>query len=279
VGWYLDRLIGARPQEAALYLDRADAYLKRNRWREAIKDYDEAVKWNPTDPQVWRDKGALERNHGRWQEAAKDFKRALEIAPNYHWDWYQCAPLLLHIGDLDGYRRLCRDMLQRFGQTDEPYVAERTAKVCLVLPDAVADQKLLQQLAKRAVTGTEKHQAYVWFQIAKGMAEFRAGHFERSIQWLRESRMDSYATLGGGKPLGHLFLAMAHYRLGRTDEARAELTKATALIDAEVPSWNPDEGRVGGPDWIMAMAVRREAEGLIKSGAIPLKKQDPDGRP
>lgn len=196
----------------------------------------------------------------------------MEFDPNYHWDWFQCAPLLLHIGDVDGYRRLCRDMLQRFGQTDEPFVAERTAKVCLLLPDAVADQKLVQQLAQRAVTGTEQHLAYVWFQITKAMAEYRAGQFERSIKWLRESQMDSHATLGGGKALGHLFLAMAHYRLGRADEARAELTKATALIDAEVRNWNPDEGKVGGPDWFMAMVVRREAEALIHSPAPPSKK-------
>jgi WD40 repeat protein/tetratricopeptide (TPR) repeat protein len=221
---YLDHLIAARPQEAALYLERAEAYLKRNQWQEAVKDYDEAVKWSPNEPQVWRDKGTFDCNHGRWQEAAKAMKKALELDPSYHWDWYQTAPLLLHIGDVDGFRRHCRDMLQRFGQTDEPLIAERTAKVCLLLPDAVADQNVVQRLAQRAVTGTEKNLGYGWFQLAKGLAEYRAGQFERSIEWLRESQKDRYASLGGSKALAHLFLAMAQHRLGRADEARAELT-------------------------------------------------------
>jgi WD40 repeat protein/serine/threonine protein kinase/tetratricopeptide (TPR) repeat protein len=261
--WYFDRLIAAQPNEAALYLDRARASLKRKRWKEAVKDYDEAVKRNPDDPQVWREKGSLDNDHGRWQEAARAVVKALELDPDDHWERYHSATLLLHIGDVDGYRRDCREILRRFGQTDDPVTAERTAKVCLLLPPADEDQELVQRLARRAVTGTEKHAYYDFFQLAKGMAEYRAGHFEQSTEWLRKSQKSPYSSQGPFKALAGLFLSMAQQRLGRADEARQALKQATGLIDAELQNWKPDAANMGNHDWFMAIIVRKEAAALL----------------
>ena len=48
-----------------------------------------------------------------WKLAAADFAEALEINPAYHWPWLRAAPLLIEVGDLDGYREHCRAMLAR----------------------------------------------------------------------------------------------------------------------------------------------------------------------
>jgi WD40 repeat protein/serine/threonine protein kinase/tetratricopeptide (TPR) repeat protein len=261
--WYLDRLIAAQPDDAALYRDRARAYLKRKDWKEAVKAYDEVVKHNPADPQMWREQGNLDNDHGRWQEAAKAFAKALELDPDDHWERYHSATLHLYIGDLDGYRRDYHELLRRFGQTDDPTTAERTAKVCLLLPAADGDQELVQRLAQLAVGGNEKHAYYGFFQLAKGMAEYRAGHFEQAMQWLRGSQKANLSSLAPFKALAHLFLAMAHYRQGHADEARTALAQATTLINAEVQKWKPDDGNMGNHDWFMSIIVRKEAEALI----------------
>jgi tetratricopeptide (TPR) repeat protein len=263
VFWYLDRLIAARPQASALYLDRANAYQKRNQWKEAVKDLEKADHLNPNDPQTWLEKANLDNNHGRWQEAAKAFDKALELDPNDHWERYHSATLHLHSGDVDGYRRDCRELLRRFGQTDDPVTAERTAKVCLLLPPADEDQTLVQRLAQLAVKGNGKHAYYGFFQLAKGMAEYRAGHFEQSMEWLRGSQKATVSSQASFKALAHLFLAMAQHRLGHADEARTDLAQATKLIDAEVQKWKPDDGNMGEFDWFMPIIVRKEAEALL----------------
>jgi tetratricopeptide (TPR) repeat protein len=270
--WYLDRLIAARPQEPVFYGDRGRAHLKRNQWKEAVKDYEEAVQRNTKDPQIWREKGRLDIDQGRWPEAARAWDRTFELDPSDHWAWYQSAPLHLYLGDVDGYRRRCREMLRRVGQTDNPMIAERTAKVCLLRPDAVADPKVVQQLAQRTVTGTEKYPYYGWFQLAKGMAEYRAGHWEQAIHWLEESQKRPYSSQGPSKALAGLFLSMAHERLGQADEVRQALRQAKALIDAELQRWKADDADQINEDWLKAVIVRAEAEALVEGKrAEPVK--------
>jgi tetratricopeptide (TPR) repeat protein len=263
VFWYLDRLIAARPQESALYLARADAYRKQKQRKEAAKAYDQALRLDPSNLRAWLEKGTFDNNHGRWQEAAKAWAKALELDPDNHWERYHSATLHLYIGDVDGYRRDCRELLQRFGQTNDPITAERTAKACLLLPPADEHEKLVQRLAQLAVSGTEKHPYYGTFQLAKGMAEYRAGHFEQSTEWLRGSHKANFSSFAQFKALAQLFLAMAQYRQGHADEARTTLAEATTLIDAEVKKWNPDDGNMGNQDWFMPIVVRKEAEALV----------------
>jgi WD40 repeat protein/tetratricopeptide (TPR) repeat protein len=270
--WYFDRLIAAQPRESRVYLDRGRAHLKRNRWKEAVQDFDEAAKQDPNDLQFWREKARLDGDHGRWRESVKAWDKVVELDPGDHGAWYQCAPLHLHLGDVGDYRRLCREMLRRFGQTDNPILAERTAKACLLLPDAVADQQLVQQLAQRTVTGTEKHGSYGFFLLVKGIADYRAGHWEEAIQALQESQQHPTTSAREYKMLAGLFLAMAHHQRGRADEARQAFRQATDLLDADIQKWKPDDANMGNLDWFMAMIIRKEAEALLRGEQTAPKK-------
>jgi WD40 repeat protein/serine/threonine protein kinase/Flp pilus assembly protein TadD len=262
--WYFDRLIAAQPRDPLFYLDRGRAHLKRNQWKEAVKDFDAAAKQDPNDPQFWQEKARLDDARGRWREAVKAWDKVVELDPSDHWAWYQCAPLHLHLGDVDDYRRLCRDMLRRFGQTDNPILAERTAKACLLLPDAVADQQLVQQLAQRTVTGTEKHAFYGFFRLVKGIAEYRAGHWEEAIHSLEDSQKYPTTSTRQYKMLSGLFLAMAHHHRGRAGEARQAFRQATDLLDADIRKWKPEDANMGNHDWFLAMIIRKEAEALLE---------------
>jgi hypothetical protein len=69
------------------------------------------------------------------------------------------------------------------------------------------------------------------------------------------------------QPLTLLFQAMAHHRLGHSEEARRLLKRAGTSIESKVPSidgppladYLPDRWIV----WCMVEVVRREAEELI----------------
>jgi tetratricopeptide (TPR) repeat protein len=213
---------------------------------------------------------------GQFKEAEQAFQEALELAPSDHWVWFRDAPLRLQLGDVEGYRRACREMLAQFSQTHEAMIAERTAKTCLLIPDAVADLQPVIQLADRAVTGTEKHQYYGWFLLVKGMADYRTGHFAEAIDRLkkifslsRERRYHISAALHGTV---YLFLAMAHHRLDQGPQARQALAQASAIM--EQTDSKGDHNTILGPewhDWLRFQIVRHEAERLVKGSALPIK--------
>jgi serine/threonine protein kinase/WD40 repeat protein len=215
---------------------------------------------------------------GQWNEAASDYALLAKSDPKEHWYWYRYAPLCLVTGTVEEYRRASREMLTRFGNTDNPEIAERTARTCSLAADAVSDFAPVLKLADRAVTGTEKMPGFRWFVLTKALAEYRAGHFTTAVDWLNRfsPRVD------GVHPDAAAFaiLAMAKHRLGlapRADaarlaeEARAALTPAQAILLQKMP--DPKAGRPWGTgwpygvdnfhDWLHAQILVHEAEKLI----------------
>jgi len=219
--------------------------------------------------------GRLKEAEYAYLELEQSSQEAIKRDPSDHLNWYHDAPLRLRRSDLEGYRRVCREMVARFSHTDDPMIAERTAKTCLLVPDAVGDLGPVLELADRAVTGTEQNPCYFWFLLARGMADYRAGHFVNAIDWLnkalsvnREGRYPSRSLAA----TAHLFLAMAHHRLGRVHEARHALNQATELMEQPCPkigrNWHIYDDY---PDWLRFDVVRSEAERLVKGKAEPPK--------
>jgi hypothetical protein len=109
-------------------------------------------------------------------------------------------------------------------------VAERTAKTCLLVPDAVADLAPVLRLADRAVTGTEKSGNYRFFLFCKGLAEYRGGRNAEAVDWGERSAPDAEGSNLGATAFA--VLAMAQHRLGRVRPAvRQRLGRLAALPD------------------------------------------------
>src|SRR5262249_17284691 len=163
-------------------------------------------------------------------KAATAYDRLLEKDPGDHWHWFGAAPLYLHRGDVAAYRRACREMLERFGNTDQPEIAERTAKTCLLIPDS-ADLERAVKLAQRPPTG-RRNPTWSWYLMkTRGLAEYRAGRPAAAVEWLKRCKPQAQggeARVAAWAPLdGMLFavLAMAHHRVGQAEAARAALAK------------------------------------------------------
>jgi hypothetical protein len=190
---------------------------------------------------------------GEWEQAASIFALLVEADPNEHWYWYRSATLSLQTGKREVYRRICREMLTRFCNTDDPYVAERVAKICSLAPGAVSDLAPVLKLADRAVTGTEKHGGYRWFVLAKGLVEYRAGHYGAAVDWL--NRVSPKADGGEWDAAAFAVLAMAKHGLGLApgadaarlaEEARSALSHGLAIL-SKMP--DPKAGRPFGEQW------------------------------
>jgi serine/threonine protein kinase/tetratricopeptide (TPR) repeat protein len=216
---------------------------------------------------------------GRVQEAETACQQANEFDPSGYWFWYCDAPLRLQQGDLEGYRQVCREMLTRFSQSDDPYITEATAETCLLYPAAVDDLGPVRQLARRAVTGTEQNHGYRWFLRTQGMAEYRAGRFASAIERLKKALSLEHDTRYSGDPAltatAYVFLAMAYHQQRHASAARQALDQATQLLEQIERKTAPKKTplRHWG-DWLSSnwsdglrfRVVYREAVQLVQGG-------------
>jgi eukaryotic-like serine/threonine-protein kinase len=204
----------------------------------------------------------IRAQNGRWREAAADYASLIELEPTDHLSYHLLAPLLVQSGDLEGYRRLCARLLARCGSTNDPFVAERMAKACLILPGSGVDLAAVGQLAETAVTVGKNDPSLPFFQFVKGFAEYRQDHFASAIEW--EQKAFATPRVDFRDAEAWMVLAMAYDQLKRTDEAHNALAKGIEIINRHVPK--PESGYIGRDwnDWLIAQALMKEAKELIE---------------
>jgi serine/threonine-protein kinase len=221
---------------------------------------------------VYEDIGGTYACNGGLAEAAAAFHRSVECDPANHQAWCMAASMDIVSGDVKAYRRTCGQMLERFGRTLDPQVAERTAATCCLAPGATDDFAIVEELAERAVRGNEKHELFYYFAFAKALAEFRAGNDAEAIKWVRRFPPEAGGTHWEASRFS--ILAMANHRLGNAQDAMDALHEAQAIMSAKMP--DPSKGRPfeagNWRSWLPCQILYREAETLLKeprAGAKP----------
>ncbi|MCW1922839.1 tetratricopeptide repeat protein [Luteolibacter arcticus] len=199
----------------------------------------------------------------RWREAADDAVLLLKQSPESHEHYLTLAPLLVQLGDLAEYQRLCASICGKFGETKDVFVADRMAKACLILPLPALDLKAVAAMAERAVNDGSKEVAAPYFQFCKGLAEFRLGHYEEALTWTRRAADGPFREAKAG---AFTVLAMAEFKLGRLEEARAALAECDKLIAEQLPDSEQQIGREWR-DWLIIQALRSEAKRLMEGEA------------
>jgi hypothetical protein len=158
-------------------------------------------------------------------------------------------------------------MVERFGDTNNFYTAERVAKTisCAPLERSAADPRRLLQLADRAVNEHARDGDRPWFPLARGMAHYRAGRLDSALVWLNQALAP--CEFGEVNTLAHLYLSMAHARLG--DRARAVEAMARAVEQMKThPEVGVDPlGETRFQDYLFCLIARREAEALLDESA------------
>src|SRR4029450_3366962 len=157
---------------------------RKGRFDEAVEKFREAARLSPEKRAEWKwDVRRVLIKHGRGAEAAADWKEELAALPTAHDDWNGYAELCLYLGDKAEYRRVRRDLLEQFGSSTAPTVAERVGRACLLLPDTEDELRQAAALTERAVNS--KGSQYDWlrpyFHFANGLAHYRRGRFDDAI--------------------------------------------------------------------------------------------------
>jgi tetratricopeptide (TPR) repeat protein len=243
----LDPNIGWTHHHLAVSLERQGGF------EEAAAEFREAVRLLPEKRPEWKlDLRRTLMKSGRGAEALADWKEELAAHPTKPEDWFGYAELYLFLGNEAGYRRVCRDLLAQFGETNNPDVAERIGRACLLLPPSADELTQAVALTERAVAvGRPGHEYnYPYYRFAEGLARYRQGRYDAAIELMTG---DAAQSLG---ECPRLVLAMALFQQGRQDEARGALDQAVRQFD-----WT--QKSADHPDVWIAHILRREAEALI----------------
>lgn len=248
----------------------------------ALADLTRAIEKKSKDATAYVARGVFLGQAGRLPEALTDFDKATELDPKNLTAWYGAATVSLSVGDMERYRRVCAQLLERADKRGDVQAADSGAKAAGLAPASVSDFALVERLAERCVTGTEEHRFRRWFVLTKGLTEYRAGRHAQAVEWL--GRFAPRADGAHWDATGFAALAMANHRLGKAAAARASLDAARALVTKKRAD---PMGNDAWRDWLHAEILYREAEQVIGAAAttrvssapaVPAPSTHPDVR-
>ena len=189
---------------------------------------------------------------GQWDEVRPLYARFLAAPDASPRDLCAQAAQRLERGDHTGYQAACAALVTQFSKYSVSVTAE-VMRTCTLAPDAVPDLKPAMEWARRMAKAFPKDRMY---RGLLGSLLFRADQFAEALSELNEA-----VKLSSGEALARygLFQAMVQHRLGKANEARTSLTRAT---DAGEKLTGPAERQR-----MELELLRREAELVLREPA------------
>lgn len=229
---YLEQITKTNPADLSA-LDRlAQAHVKLGQWDKAEADYSKAIDLDPLVAKRRFERAQARAERGRWTAVAEDLTKAIELGDDHEDLWYQLALAQLAVNDETAYRDTCAQMIKRFNTTDKARVANQVAWTCLLSEQSGIASAQIIEWAQSAVKGDPTNYYYL---NTLGVALYRAKRFDAAIAQLEEA-MKKYSDpkipdptqspSGDGTFWDWVFLAMAHHRNNKPDEARKWLNRA-----------------------------------------------------
>ena len=240
------------PDYAWPHVNLAKLLHSEGRVDESEDHYRQVLRLDPDNLEALRGVRGFLVAKGRGEEALLGWGKALEANPPSPDAWYGYAELCLFLGKEEEYCRARRALLDRFGATASPFIAEPVGRACLLLPitgDELREAAALTDRAAAAKASTPEW-IYRYFLFAKGLAEYRRGRLGAAISVMEG---DAGKVM---RPAPLLVTAMARHRLGHEAEARKTLAAAVLAFD-----WRAR--RADNRDVWIRHILRREAEAMI----------------
>ena len=215
-------------------------------------------------------RGGLKARRGQWQQAADDESIAVKLQPFNEWRFALLAALLVKTHDQSAYEQFRRQLLSGFAGTSDIYAADQVAKSCLFRAPSDEDLKIISHLADSIVAeGAGDQGARPYFQDCKALCEYRLGHYAEAITWAQKA-----IKVPGLHVYGHAYatLAMAYWRLGDNEKARAMLAKGEEFAPATMPQTIAEDPSTAWQGWLFARIQLEEASTLIGSSSLAQDK-------
>jgi serine/threonine protein kinase/tetratricopeptide (TPR) repeat protein len=234
---------------------------------------------------VFRSLGEYHALQNQWKEANERFNVLLQINQLDSWDvctldYLECGPVLIELGDTNGYERFRQAAVARFNGDNHPF-ADRIIKISLLLP---ADKKLMKTLESLAGETTQSFSTNTdvstdiflaaWRSVSLALMEYRRGNYAKAAD-LCQQCLNYPEYIAPRTATARVILAMSEWKLGKTDEARSELAQAREIIENKFKSQLDRGGPMQGFwfDWTFARILLDEATALIQGNPKTVRLQ------
>jgi serine/threonine protein kinase len=202
--------------------------------------------------------------NGEWQAVADRCAVLLQVRQPEDWismpiDYLRYGTALVKTGDTEGYDRFRHYMISNSLRTSNGLVADCVIKMSLLWRPDLNVLAALQPLALTAsnstVHFTDAAWLVTWRAFSMALLEYRRGNLAGVEEWHeRADAIRAYST--SCDACFQTLMAMTHYRAGRTDQARLELSKARLTIESKV---NQRPIEFFWFDWLYADVLSSEA--------------------
>ncbi len=249
---YHHKALQLDPDYAWANYDLGNALLVKGRLDEAYAHYQQVLRLDPKNWEVQAPMRSVLLRQGRVQEAQVAWGKALAANPPEPKSWFGYAELCLFLGQQEEYRRARRDLLDRFGTSTNPFIAEPVSRACLLLPASDDELRQAVTLVDRAMAakGSTLPWIYRYYLFVNGLADYRQDRLDNAL-----TEMEGEASkVMGPAPL--LIVAMAQHRQGQEKQARKTIAAAIVAFD-----WNA--ALADNRDVWICHILRREAEAMI----------------
>jgi len=211
------------------------------------------------------DRAEILARFGQWHDAALALMAVAESEPTNHFHYHRLLPALAAANEPVRYRQVCQRVETLFGNTDDPAVAERMAKACLILPSSGVDSNIVRKWVELAVNPGKKVSFPAYSQFAMGFASYRQGNLASAANWLQQC-IPAGNTLGDDcrRAQAYALLAMAHQKLNEAEQAHADLAKGLQIADTKLSKGGGDLGGYW-VDWILVHTLITEAKSLLEA--------------
>ncbi len=161
----------AKHPTAMLWNKEGMAYLFLQKYPEATKCFDRAIKSDRKAPEGYNNRGYMEQRNRNFGKAIKYYKKALALQPN---------DAVFHYNMGTSY----------FGQHQYELAAQQYHSAYVLDPDIF---NRVSRIGVMAQAGSPEDRAAFSFMVAKMYAQ--AGDFDRSLQYLRKAMEEGYKDI------------------------------------------------------------------------------------
>ena len=247
----------------AWHLQQAEDAWADGRWSAVRFHLERTLSADGADGRFYSRRAELYAALGREDQAAADLAQAVARQIDEPETWRRHALFVVRQGDLDSYRRTCRQLLERFADRTDPETARTVQEALVLAPAALPPGEWPLPGPRDPRTGNLRHAA--GGPVLHAAVLYRLGRYREAIARMDET-LRAYPPAGADRPnegtvIDWLFRAMAHQQLGEAAEARRWLDRALARIDQM-----ERDGSLPWPYRLECNLLRREAEGLIQGG-------------
>ena len=233
---------------------------------ERIVELTAVIQAKPNDPAGYRMR-AFEYARGHvWDKAAADFVDIVVLSGVNSQIGQQIGVFLVLAGDTKTHESLCKEMLEAYSDSGDLGNLERTAKLCTLLPKPVGKLETLLELSKKSVALSKGRDFASHHHRTLGLVLYRMKKYDEAIEAVHTGdKVDAAARFQIPSVIvcNRAIEAMCLKRLGKLDEAKQTLAKATPILTEE---FKDQAALYAGNYWhdcLIAKALHDEARRLV----------------